>query len=67
VAHLGSGASMCAMHQGKSVATSMGLTALDGLMMGSRCGSIDPGLIVYLLQEKNFSVEQLSTLLYEES
>ena len=55
VAHLGSGASMCAMHQRKSVATSMGFTALDGLMMGARCGSIDPGLILYLLQEKKFS------------
>ena len=43
VAHLGNGASMCAMHQRKSVATSMGFTALDGLMMGTRCGRIDPG------------------------
>jgi acetate kinase len=67
VAHLGSGASMCAMHQGKSVATSMGLTALDGLMMGARCGTIDPGLILYLLQEKKLSVEQVTTLLYKES
>ncbi|WP_131764408.1 acetate/propionate family kinase [Legionella drozanskii] len=67
VAHLGSGASMCAMHQRKSVATSMGLTALDGLMMGTRSGSIDPGLILYLLQEKKLSVEQVTTLLYQES
>ena len=67
VAHLGSGASMCAMHQHKSVATSMGLTALDGLMMGARCGSIDPGVLLYLLQEKKWSVEQVSTLLYKES
>lgn len=67
VAHLGSGASMCAMHQHKSVATSMGLTALDGLMMGARCGSIDPGVLLYLLQEKKRSVEQVSTLLYQES
>ena len=67
VAHLGSGASMCAMHQRKSVATSMGLTALDGLMMGSRSGSIDPGLILYLLQEKKLSVKQITSLLYQES
>lgn len=67
VAHLGNGASMCAMHQCKSVATSMGLTALDGLMMGSRCGTIDPGLILYLLQEKKLSVEEVTTLLYQES
>ena len=67
VAHIGSGASMCAMYQRKSVATSMGFTALDGLMMGARCGSIDPGLILYLLQEKKFSVEQITTLLYQES
>lgn len=67
VAHLGSGASMCAMFQHKSVATSMGLTALDGLMMGSRCGSIDPGLILYLIQEKKWSAEQVSTLLYQAS
>lgn len=67
VAHLGSGASMCAMHQCKSVATSMGFTALDGLMMGTRCGSIDPGLIVYLLQEKHYSVKEVTTMLYQES
>lgn len=67
VAHLGSGSSMCAMFQHKSVATSMGLTALDGLMMGSRCGTIDPGVILYLLQEKKWSVEQVSSLLYKES
>jgi acetate kinase len=67
VAHLGSGASMCAMHQRRSVATSMGLTALDGLMMGARSGSIDPGLILYLLQEKKLSVKQVTTLLYQES
>ena len=67
VAHLGNGASMCAMYQRKSVATSMGLTALDGLMMGTRCGAIDPGLILYLLQAKKGSVDSLTTLLYQES
>jgi acetate kinase len=67
VAHLGNGASLCALYQRKSVATSMGLTALDGLMMGSRCGTLDPGVILYLLEEKKLSVEEISTLLYQES
>lgn len=67
VAHLGNGASLCAMYQRKSVATSMGLTALDGLMMGTRCGAIDPGLILYLLKVKKGSVDSLTTLLYQES
>jgi acetate kinase len=67
VAHLGNGASMCAMYQCKSVATSMGLTPLDGLMMGTRCGRIDPGVLLYLLQEKNYSAKQLEHLLYNES
>lgn len=67
VAHLGHGASMCAMYQRKSVATTMGFTALDGLMMGSRCGRIDPGILLYLLQEKHYSVNQLENLLYKQS
>lgn len=67
VAHLGHGASMCAMKERKSVATSMGFTALEGLMMGSRCGSIDPGVLLYLLKEKKYSVDQLNTLLYQNS
>lgn len=67
MAHLGNGASMCAMHQGKSVATSMGFTALDGLMMGTRCGRIDPGVLLYLLKEKNYSAKQVEHLLYNES
>ncbi|OGV45518.1 MAG: acetate kinase [Legionellales bacterium RIFCSPHIGHO2_12_FULL_42_9] len=67
VAHLGHGASMCAMHQRQSVATSMGLSALDGLMMGSRCGALDPGVILYLLQEKKYSLNKLTHLLYHES
>lgn len=67
VAHLGNGASLCAMKNRKSVATSMGLTALDGLMMGSRCGSLDPGVVLYLLEEKKYSSEQISDLLYHES
>ena len=67
VAHLGNGASMCALHHRQSVATSMGLTALDGLMMGTRCGTIDPGLLLYLLQEQNYSAQKLQQLLYLES
>ena len=67
VAHLGHGASMCAMNKRQSVATSMGLSALDGLMMGSRCGTLDPGVILYLLQEKKYSLEKITHLLYQES
>lgn len=67
VAHLGNGASMCAMLQGRSIATTMGLTALDGLMMGTRCGRIDPGVLLYLMQEKNYSEKQIEHLLYNES
>ncbi len=67
VAHLGNGASMCALYQQKSIATSMGFTALEGLMMGTRCGNIDPGVILYLLQEKNYSIEEVTHLLYEQS
>ena len=67
VAHLGNGASLCAMKDLKSVSTSMGFTALDGLMMGTRTGSIDPGVILYLLQEKKMTVEEVTELLYHES
>lgn len=67
VAHLGNGASMCAMYQAKSIATTMGLTALDGLMMGTRCGQIDPGVLLYLLQDKHYTTNQLENLLYNES
>lgn len=67
MAHLGNGASMCAMYQRKSVATSMGFTALDGLMMGTRCGRIDPGVLLYLLEQKKYSTEQVTQLLYNES
>ncbi len=67
VAHLGNGASLCALHRGKSVATTMGFTALDGLMMGTRCGSLDPGVILYLMREKRLSPEQIEDLLYRQS
>jgi acetate kinase len=67
VAHLGNGASMCAIDGGRSVASTMGLTALDGLPMGTRCGQIDPGVLLYLLQKERLTVEALADLLYEES
>jgi acetate kinase len=67
IAHLGGGASMCAMRDSKSVATTMGLSTLDGLMMGTRSGAIDPGVLLYLQREKNMSLEALERLLYHES
>ena len=67
VAHLGSGASMCAIHQRKSVATTMSFTALDGLPMSRRCGNLDPGDVLYLMREKNMSPAEVSHLLYNES
>lgn len=67
IAHLGHGASMCALKDLKSVATTMGLTALDGLPMGTRCGSIDPGVLLYLLSEKGYSMEKMMDLLYKKS
>ena len=66
-AHLGSGASLCAMRELRSVATTMGFSALDGLMMGTRCGALDPGAILYLLQTQALSVAQLGDLLYHQS
>lgn len=67
VAHLGNGASACAIKNSKSQATTMSFTPLDGLMMASRSGSIDPGVILYLLEEKNMSAKEISNLLYQES
>lgn len=67
VAHLGSGASMCALAGGRSVESTMGFTALDGLPMGTRSGQIDPGVLLYLLTEKAMSAAALENLLYRES
>jgi acetate kinase len=67
VAHLGNGASMCALKAGRSVATTMGFTALDGLPMSRRCGSLDPGVLLYLISEKGMSTEAVSDLLYNAS
>ncbi|KWK51280.1 acetate kinase [Burkholderia stagnalis] len=66
-AHLGSGASLCAMHTLRSIATTMGFSALDGLMMGTRCGSLDPGVVLHLLDAEHLSHDALSQMLYYES
>lgn len=63
VAHLGNGASLCAMRHGRSVETSMSFTPLDGIPMATRCGALDPGVLLYLLREEGMSVDQLDALL----
>jgi acetate kinase len=65
VAHLGSGASLCALHASHSVESTMGFTALDGLPMGTRPGQLDPGVVLYLMSEKRMSPEAISDLLYK--
>ena len=67
VAHLGNGASLCAMKNGKSMASTMGFTALDGLMMGTRCGSLDPGVVLHLVGTLGMSPQAVQKLLYEQS
>jgi acetate kinase len=67
VAHLGNGASLCAMEARRSRATSMGFTALDGLMMGTRTGSLDPGVLLYLMDKHHMDARALETMLYKES
>ncbi len=67
VAHLGSGASLCAMRAGRSVDTTMGFTALDGLMMGTRCGQIDPGVLLHLMRTERMDAAALERLLGKES
>ena len=67
VAHLGNGASLCAMQERKSVASTMGFTALDGLMMGTRCGNLDPGVVLHLMGALGMSVEAVEKLLYAQS
>src|SRR5262249_23105970 len=66
IAHLGSGASMCALSDGHSVESTMGFTALDGLPMGTRPGQIDPGIVLYLISEKGMSADSVQNLLYRE-
>lgn len=67
VAHLGSGASLCAMQGLQSVATTMGFSALDGLMMGTRCGALDPGALLYLMEIEQLSLQEVGQLLYHGS
>ena len=67
MAHLGNGASLCAMHDGKSLDTTMGFTALDGLVMGTRCGAIDPGVVLHLLSQEGMSIAEVERLLYTQS
>lgn len=66
-AHLGNGASLCAMSNGISIDTTMGMTALDGLPMGTRCGNIDPGAVIYMIRELGLSPEEAESILYHES
>ncbi len=67
VAHLGNGASMCAVRDGQSVGSTMGFSALDGLPMGTRCGQLDPGVVLYLMDQMAMSTEEIEHMLYRES
>ena len=67
VLHLGNGASMCALSAGRSVASTMGFTAVDGLPMGTRCGALDPGVILYLMDQRGMDARAIEKLIYSES
>ena len=67
IAHLGNGASLCAIDKGRSVATTMGFTAVEGLVMGTRCGSLDPGVLIYLMDEHKMDARALESLVYKKS
>jgi acetate kinase len=67
IAHLGNGASMCAIHDGRSVASTMSFTPVDGLPMGTRTGALDPGVVLYLLQHEKMDAEAIQSLIYERS
>ena len=67
VAHLGSGASLCALRNGRSIATTMGFSPLDGLVMGTRCGNLDPGVLLYLMDRHGMDAQTLEQLLYHQS
>ena len=67
IAHLGNGASLCAVHNGRSVASTMGFTAVDGLMMGTRTGALDPGVLLYLMQERGLDAAAIEDLIYRRS
>ena len=67
VAHLGNGASMCAIHRGLSVANTMGFSTVEGLLMGTRTGTLDPGVVLYLLQHEGMNARSIEHLIYEQS
>ncbi len=67
IAHLGNGASMCAVNNKQSIATTMSFTPLDGLVMGTRCGDLDPGVVLHLMSHYSMSAEAISTMLYKQS
>jgi acetate kinase len=67
VLHLGNGASMCALSAGRSVASTMGFTAVDGLPMGTRCGALDPGVILYLMDQRGMDARAIEKLIYNQS
>src|SRR5277367_2941050 len=67
IAHLGNGASLCAVHRGRSVASTMGFTAVDGLMMGTRCGALDPGVLIYLMDSEGMDARAIEDLIYRQS
>jgi acetate kinase len=67
VLHLGNGSSMCALAKGRSIASTMGFTAADGLPMGTRCGNVDPGVILYLMDELEMDARAIEKLIYQQS
>ncbi|MBS1225746.1 MAG: Acetate kinase, partial [Proteobacteria bacterium] len=67
VLHLGNGASMCAIHDGQSMASTMGFTAMDGLPMGTRCGNLDPGVVLYLVDKLKMDARAIEKLFYQQS
>jgi acetate kinase len=67
VGHLGAGASMCAIRDGRSIGSTMGFSALDGLPMGTRCGQLDPGVVLYLIEEEGMNSREIADLLYRQS
>jgi acetate kinase len=67
MAHLGNGASLCAIHKGRSVASTMGFTAVDGLVMGTRCGALDPGVLIYLMDTRGMGPRELEDMIYRRS
>lgn len=67
VLHLGNGASMCALEAGRSIASTMGFTAVEGLPMGTRCGALDPGVILYLMDQRGMDARAIETLIYSQS